>query len=149
MKDFYETAPSPERSKMMANVRSTHTKPELVVRHSLHNLGYRYRLHVKELPGRPDIVLPRYKTIFLVNGCFWHLHHCAEGHMPSTNISYWEPKLLKNRARDLKNAQKLRRLGWSVYHIWECYLDRTDEMSLQAFLSDRLNRSRRRLKLPQ
>jgi len=115
-----QTKTSPERSANMARIRSKDTKPELVVRRSLHRLGFRYRLHVRELPGHPDIVLPKYRTIIEVKGCFWHGHTCTDGRIPKSNRAYWLPKLLRNKARDSTNSRRLRRLGWSVRCLWEC-----------------------------
>jgi DNA mismatch endonuclease (patch repair protein) len=83
-------------------------------------MGYRFRLHRKDLPGKPDIVLPRWKTVILVHGCFWHGHDCCEGHVPKSNSAYWAPKLERNRRRDGENADKLLTLGWYQIVIWEC-----------------------------
>jgi DNA mismatch endonuclease, patch repair protein len=83
-------------------------------------MGYRFRLHRKDLPGRPDIVLPKWRVVVLVHGCFWHGHDCCEGHIPKSNAAYWEPKLERNRRRDLENAEKLKNLGWKIIVIWEC-----------------------------
>lgn len=133
------------RSNLMAAVRSKDTKPEMRVRRLLHALGYRFRLHVKDLPGKPDVVLPKYGAIFMINGCFWHMHTCDGGHMPRQNTSYWTPKLLKNAARDLKNVRALRRIGWSVYVIWECRLDSTSDERLASMLRSKLDRAFKRM----
>lgn len=109
-----------KRSAMMSNIRSTDTKPELLVRRLLHKLGYRYRLHRKDLPGRPDIVLPRYKAIILIHGCFWHGHECKIASKPKTNTAYWLPKIETNRMRDRRNVAALEALGWRVLTLWEC-----------------------------
>jgi DNA mismatch endonuclease (patch repair protein) len=109
-----------ERSAMMARIRSKDTKPEMIVRKALHRLGFRFRLHVRDLPGRPDIVLPKYRIIIQVKGCFWHGHTCRDGRLPKSNRKYWVPKLLRNKQRDISNERKLRRLGWSVRTLWEC-----------------------------
>jgi DNA mismatch endonuclease (patch repair protein) len=111
---------TPERSAMMARIRSVDTKPEMLVRRALHRLGFRFRLHVRGLPGRPDIVLPKYRTVIQVKGCFWHGHTCRDGRLPKSNRDYWVPKLLQNRRRDRTNERKLRVLGWSVRNLWEC-----------------------------
>jgi DNA mismatch endonuclease (patch repair protein) len=129
---------SPERSALMSRIRSVNTKPELLVRRALHGLGYRFRLHVRSLPGCPDIVLPKHRTIIQVKGCFWHGHSCRDGRLPSTNVEYWTPKLLRNRERDNTNERKLRRLGWSVFCVWECKLKRCTEMELGKLLSKML-----------
>ena len=107
----------------MAAIRSTNTKPELTVRRLVHSLGYRYRLHCKDLPGKPDLVFrPRRKVIF-VHGCFWHLHpakKCLDARQPKSNKSYWSPKLQRNVARDQEHLLKLRRDGWKVLVVWDC-----------------------------
>lgn len=97
------------------------TKPEIIIRSLLHRLGYRFRLHRKDLPGNPDIVLPKYKAIIFVNGCFWHHHEgCPEGKIPKSNLGYWEPKLLRNSRRDSEGISALEQSGWRVLVIWEC-----------------------------
>ena len=112
-----------ERSERMARIRSKNTRPELLVRKLVFALGYRYRLHAKELPGCPDLVFrPRGKAIF-VHGCFWHRHeNCAISRMPKSRLDFWEPKLEGNRQRDEKNRRALVREGWKVLTIWECEL---------------------------
>lgn len=109
------------RSANMRAIRSVSTKPEMVVRRTTYALGYRYRLHCKDLPGKPDLVFgPRRKTIF-VHGCFWHLHKgCVDGRMPQSNISYWRPKLLRNAERDALHIAALKANGWKSLVIWEC-----------------------------
>lgn len=105
----------------MSAVKGKDTKPEILVRKWLHAAGYRFRLHVKELPGKPDIVLHKYKTVIFVNGCFWHQHQgCPHAKLPGTHREFWEDKLRKNVARDERNYQELRDLGWKVRIIWEC-----------------------------
>lgn len=112
-----------ERSRIMALVRGAHTKPELAVRKLLTAMGYRYRLHRRDLPGSPDVVLGSYRTAIFINGCFWHQHSCKRGaRIPKTNRSYWLPKLKGNRERDALNRKLLNALGWSVLVIWECQL---------------------------
>jgi DNA mismatch endonuclease (patch repair protein) len=128
------TETSAERSANMARIRSKDTKPEMLVRRALHRLGFRYRLHVRELPGRPDIVLPKIRKIIEVKGCFWHGHNCIDGRVPKSNQDYWQPKLLRNRTRDKSNARKLRRLGWSVCSLWECRICKLDRPGLEALL---------------
>lgn len=111
----------PRRSEIMAGIASKDTALEFRVRRVLHKMGFRFRLHRKDLPGRPDIVLPKHRTVVLVHGCFWHGHeNCCEGHTPKTNSAYWGPKLARNRQRDAENADKLRGLGWKLVVIWEC-----------------------------
>jgi DNA mismatch endonuclease (patch repair protein) len=113
---------SPEkRSRMMAAIKSRNTDPELTVRRKLHSMGFRFRLHRKDLPGKPDIVLPKYNAAVLVHGCFWHQHQgCVLAHWPRSREEYWGPKLARTIARDHENSEKLRRLGWKVIVVWEC-----------------------------
>lgn len=110
-----------ERSRVMRAIHSRDTAPELVVRRLIHGLGYRFRLHRKDLPGCPDIVLPRLSKAVLVHGCFWHGHGCARGaRIPVTNRAYWVAKIARNKQRDRAARLALRSLGWSVTVIWEC-----------------------------
>jgi len=115
-----DTISKEKRSAMMGRVKGKNTKPELVVRQMLHRNGYRFRLHRKDLAGNPDIVLPKYKTVIFVNGCFWHGHTCRRGKRPDTNTAYWDEKLSKNIERDLRNYTALEAKGWQVVVIWEC-----------------------------
>ncbi len=109
------------RSWNMSRIRSTNTKPELIVRSLLHRIGFRFRLHRKDLPGKPDIVLPKLKAIIFVNGCFWHRHNCKYGKVKSkTRAEFWEKKIRDNVERDKRNKNKLKDLGWNVFVIWEC-----------------------------
>lgn len=108
----------------MAKIRSKNTKPEVILRKYLHQQGFRFRIHKKDLPGKPDIVLSKYKAAVFVHGCFWHYHaDCREGRIPDTNSRFWQDKLSKNIARDLTHQQKLTDLGWRVIVIWECELE--------------------------
>ena len=113
---------TPERRRWnMQRIRSRDTSPELVVRSLLHRAGYRYRLHVAKMPGKPDIVLPRYRTVIFVNGCFWHRHQgCRYAKNPSTNPDYWQKKFARTLARDAETHDALRGEGWTVVVIWEC-----------------------------
>jgi DNA mismatch endonuclease, patch repair protein len=112
-----------ERSRNMAAIKSVDTKPEWIVRRLLFSLGYRYRLHDKKLPGKPDIVLPKYKTIIFIHGCFWHRHEgCRRANLPKSNRNYWLPKIERNVQRDADNETKLKKLGWKVITIWECQI---------------------------
>lgn len=106
----------------MPHIRSTNSKPEEIVRKYLFAEGFRYRKNVKDLPGCPDIVLPKYKTVIFVNGCFWHKHDCPRFVWPSSNEQYWVPKITGNLERDLKNHQLLKEQGWKVIIVWECEL---------------------------
>lgn len=110
------------RSKNMSHIRSTNTKPEERVRKYLFSKGFRYRKNVRELPGCPDIVLPKYKTVVFVNGCFWHKHDCPCFVWPSSNVEYWIPKITRNVQRDQKNYHELQRIGWNIVVVWECQL---------------------------
>lgn len=110
------------RSKNMSRIRSTNSKPEEIVRKYLFSKGFRYRKNVRTLPGCPDIVLPKYKTVIFVNGCFWHKHDCPRFVWPSSNEDYWWPKIQRNVDRDQRNAEDLRAMGWNVLTIWECQL---------------------------
>ena len=114
------------RSKNMSHIRSTNSKPEEIVRKYLFSQGLRYRKNVRALPGCPDIVLPKYKTVIFVNGCFWHKHNCSRFVWPSSNQDYWKPKILRNAERDQENRRRLEELGWRVITIWECELKKKD-----------------------
>jgi DNA mismatch endonuclease (patch repair protein) len=111
------------RSKMMAAVRGKNTRPEHTVRTALFSAGYRYRLHRRDLPGAPDIVLPRFRTAVFVHGCFWHGHDCRRGGRPVSNVEFWNKKLDGNIARDQQNHAALRAAGWHVEVIWQCSLE--------------------------
>lgn len=115
---------SPEtRSRIMARVKSKGMKPEMKVRRLLHGLGYRYRLHRADLPGRPDLVFPSRRKVIFVNGCFWHRHDgCPRVRIPTNNKDYWIAKLDRNHARDARNFAALQKLGWSALTVWECEL---------------------------
>ena len=110
----------------MSRIRSTNSKPEEIVRKYLFSKGFRYRKNVKKLPGCPDIVLPKYKTVIFVNGCFWHKHDCPRFVWPSSNQEYWKPKILRNVERDKNNCRELSSKGWNVITIWECELKKKD-----------------------
>ena len=110
------------RSMNMSHIRSTNSKPEEIVRKYLFSQGFRYRKNVRGLPGTPDIVLAKYKTVIFVNGCFWHKHDCPRFVWPSSHQEYWEPKIQHNVERDKKNIEALNNLGWTVITIWECEL---------------------------
>ena len=132
-----------ERSIRMSRIRSRDTKPELIVRKAVWAAGFRYRLHRKGLPGRPDLVFPGLRMVVFIHGCYWHGHSCQKGRIPGQNSSFWKEKFDSNKARDKRNAAKLRREGWSVITIWECSLATIPrrEKTL-AKLLDRLERAR-------
>jgi len=109
-----------KRSQIMASVKSKDSKAELAVRSALHKMGFRFRLHVKTLPGKPDIVLPKYKTVIFVHGCFWHRHGCKKATMPKSNESYWVDKFKRNINRFESVRSELTYQGWRVHVIWEC-----------------------------
>jgi DNA mismatch endonuclease (patch repair protein) len=118
-----------ERSKIMARVRSKNSRPELFVRKLVFALGYRYRLHAKDLPGHPDIVFRKRRKVIFVHGCFWHRHaSCALARLPKSRLDFWVPKLEGNRERDEKNKSALARRGWKVLTIWECQLKNAERL---------------------
>lgn len=127
---------SAQRSYNMSRIKGKDTKPEMMVRSFLHTNGFRYKLHDKTLPGKPDIVLPKYKTVIFVNGCFWHGHNnCKYATIPKTRTDWWLQKINGNKANDTKHTQALRKLQWRVISLWECQLkpakrDRTLERLL-------------------
>lgn len=114
----------------MRQIRSRDTLPEMAVRRLVHGMGFRFRLHVPSLPGRPDLVFPRLGCIIQVQGCFWHQHPgCIDSHLPKSRQEYWVPKLERNQARDKDNIRQLRRLGWRVMTVWECETTKPDRLS--------------------
>jgi DNA mismatch endonuclease (patch repair protein) len=130
------------RSKTMRAIRSKDTKPELAVRRLVHGMGYRYRLHRRDLPGSPDLVFPGRRKVLFVHGCFWHGHpdpECPRSHRPKSNRKYWEPKLRRNRQRDDENRVRLMALGWEVLVIWECETRDLDRVAktVRRFLDPR------------
>jgi DNA mismatch endonuclease (patch repair protein) len=127
-----------QRSRNMSAVRGKNTKPELLVRSLVHRMGYRFRLHLSGLPGKPDIVLPKHRKIILVHGCFWHVHSCRYGRVkPATNSAFWLEKRSGNAARDRRNVRALRRAGWRVLTIWECQIGDSERLrhKIAQFLS--------------
>jgi len=129
-----------KRSEVMAKVKGKDTKPEIYVRKYLFSQGFRYRKNVKELPGKPDIVLPKYKTIIFVHGCFWHGHE-VDGRIPLSNVEFWTNKINKNKERDKKAQQDLINLGWTVVVIWECELSTIEKRAKNLnLLVDRLKK---------
>ncbi|MBB3963684.1 very short patch repair endonuclease [Rhizobium metallidurans] len=129
------------RSERMARVRGKNTKPEMAVRSMLHNMGYRYRLHHADLPGRPDIVFGKRRKAIFVHGCFWHRHddpECRLARLPKTRLDFWVPKLTANAERDVRNQEALRTAGWKVLVVWECELRYVEQLKnkLRLFLDD-------------
>ena len=124
-----------KRSEIMSKVKGINTGPEKKVRSLLHSMGYRFRLHKKDLPGNPDMVLKKYKTVIFVNGCFWHQHeNCKSGRLPKSNIEFWSEKLKKNVIRDEKNYNSLKSSGWNVLVLWECQIKKDDQ--LRSIIAD-------------
>ena len=121
-----------KRSQIMSKISGKETKPEIVVRKYMFSKGFRYRKNDKRYPGKPDIVLPKYQTIILVHGCFWHGHSCSAGKLPETNKKFWIEKIHSNIERDNRNKTKLRKLGWNVIVIWQCKIN-TQKKQNQTF----------------
>lgn len=129
------------RSYNMSRIRSKGTKPEEMVRKYLFAQGFRYRKNVRKLPGCPDIVLPKYRTVIFVHGCFWHMHNCGRFKWPSSNTEYWEPKIKRNAERDRLNQEKLRADGWKVIVIWECEIKKHFSISMEYVVDQIAQRS--------
>ena len=110
------------RSENMRAIRSKDTQPEIIVRSLVHGLGYRFRLHRQDLPGKPDLTFPSRRKVIFVHGCFWHSHACKTGLVPKSNRGFWLPKLRRNRSRDVANEEALTQLGWKALVIWQCEL---------------------------
>lgn len=127
-----------KRSQIMSRIRGYDTKPELTVRSIVHQMGYRFRLYGGDLPGNPDIVLPRHKKVIFVHGCFWHGHKdCARSKRPGTHVSFWQNKLDKNIERDKKQQKELKKLGWQYLVVWQCEVNRTKRIhnKIKRFLT--------------
>jgi len=124
-----------KRSEVMSKIRGKNTKPEIILRSQLFKKGFRFRIHKKDLPGKPDIVLSKYKTVIFVHGCFWHYHKdCKEGRIPSTNSKFWKEKLLKNIDRDERYIKELQALGWNVRVIWECEIEKNLDETISKLI---------------
>ena len=142
------------RSRMMSSVRAKNTKPELEIRRRLFGLGYRYRLHKKDLPGTPDMVLPKYRSVVFINGCFWHYHGCRSSSIPETRQRWWKEKLEGNFKRDLIVVSELQKLHWRVLIIWECAFRKPKNKREEALnvvlkkITKFLNSERRKLEIP-
>ena len=135
-----DTLTKKHRSWNLSQIRSTNTKPEIIVRKLLYSLGYRYRLHVKRLAGKPDIVLPKYKTAIFVHGCFWHRHkNCKYAYISKSRLKFWEAKFTENIKRDIKTKIELQKIGWKTIIIWECQTSKPEKM--QNKLKKSLSRS--------
>lgn len=132
-----DTVTRESRSANMRRIKSENTKPELVVRRLVYRLGYRYRLHRRDLPGKPDLVFPSQRRVIFVHGCFWHQHGpCSDSRIPKSRRSYWVPKLRANKRRDVRNYRRLRRLNWSYLVVWECQIGRSGNLvkKIEKFL---------------
>lgn len=123
-----DTLTPEQRSAQMAKVRSRDTKPEMLVRRLVHRMGYRYRLHRRDLPGKPDLVFGTKKKVIFIHGCFWHGHDCPLGRIPKSRVDFWENKIRTNRSRDEAHLVKLEESGWKSLVIWECQLKKVDEL---------------------
>ena len=128
-----DIVPPEVRSRMMRGIQGKDTRPERSVRSAAHHLGLRFRLHVRELPGRPDLVFPRYRTVIFVHGCFWHRHDCGLAATPKTREEFWQKKFVANVSRDARKREDLERAGWRVVEIWEC--ETRDPVALSLRLS--------------
>lgn len=122
------------RSRMMSGIRGKDTKPEILIRKGLHARGFRYRLYTTKLPGKPDVMLPKYNALILINGCFWHAHNCHLFKWPSTRKEFWEAKILSNAKRDQENLKYYQTAGWKVMIIWECALKGKTKLPLEYIL---------------
>lgn len=123
-----------QRSQMMSGIRAKNTKPELVIRKNLFAEGFRYKLHDQKLPGKPDLVFPKFKTVIFINGCFWHGHDCDLFRMPSTNRDFWEIKINANKSNDLKNYDLLLASGWRIVTIWECAIKGRRKLDFKSLI---------------
>lgn len=123
-----------KRSIMMSGIRAKNTKPELIIRKGLFAIGLRYKLHDQKLPGKPDLVFPKYRTVLFINGCFWHGHNCTLFKRPSTNSEFWDTKIRRNKDNDAKNIALLAADGWKVVTLWECAIRRKNERDIAAVL---------------
>ena len=135
-----------KRSQIMSRVSGKNTKPELIVRSLLHNMGYRFRLHRSDLPGKPDITLPKYKKVIFVHGCFWHGHKdCRRSKRPTTNKKFWHEKLDKNIERDNVNIRNLKELGWGVLVVWACEVNEINQLKNKLLTFLEVKRDNKRI----
>ncbi|MFV0294924.1 MAG: very short patch repair endonuclease [Hyphomicrobiaceae bacterium] len=123
-----DTRSPAQRRRIMQSVKTKDTGPEMIVRRMLHNHGYRYRLHRKDLPGRPDIVFKGRRKVIFVHGCFWHGHGCSKGKLPKSKLNYWQPKIEQNKTRDDRNIAELEAAGWKVLVIWQCEIANSEAL---------------------
>lgn len=135
-----DTLTPAQRSERMSRVRGKNTAPEMKLRRLIHGMGYRYRLHVGDLPGKPDLVFPSRHAVIFMHGCFWHRHaNCKLARLPKSKLDFWETKLEENRQRDLRYRERLMAMGWRVLIVWECELQNLDHVSrvVREFLGER------------
>lgn len=123
-----------KRSLMMAGIKGKNTKPEIVIRLALHKAGFRYRIHGKKLPGKPDMVFPKHKAVIFVNGCFWHGHDCHLFKMPSSRVEFWQTKIFRNKENDIRANAGLREAGWRIATIWECAIKGKTRIPLASII---------------
>lgn len=123
------------RSRIMSGIRAKNTRPEMLVRRSLHARGFRYRLHVGSIPGKPDIVFPKYRAVILAHGCFWHGHDCDLFRLPDTHREFWKAKIDRNRARDLEVSREIKVAGWRCLTVWECAMRGRGRMDHPSLIS--------------
>lgn len=135
MSDIYSKF---KRSSIMSKISGKDTKPEIIIRKALFAKGFRYRINYKNLPGKPDIVLLKYKTVIFINGCFWHGHNCKASKLPQTNVDFWEKKISSNVERDKRNVKDLIDLGWNVIIVWECEIKKKNMDNLLNRIVDSL-----------
>jgi len=134
MTDVFDKA---TRSRIMSHIQGKDTKPEIEVRTRFHSLGLRYRFHDRSLPGTPDLVFPQYRTVVMVNGCWWHQHACGRFRSPKSNLGFWGPKIRRNRENTVMKMAVLRSLGWRVVEVWECQSRNMDWPALADMILDR------------
>ena len=132
-----DTYSKQKRSQIMSKIPGKNTKPEIIIRKIAHGLGYRFRLHKKNLPGKPDIVFPKYKKVILINGCFWHGHkNCNRSKLPSTNKKFWKEKIDGNKKKDKSNLIRLKKTGWDYLVIWQCEIKKSDYEKLEKKIAE-------------
>jgi DNA mismatch endonuclease (patch repair protein) len=127
-----DTRTPAQRSFIMSAVKGKNTSPELLVRRLIFNMGYRYRLHGKGLPGKPDLIFPSKRKVVFVHGCFWHGHGCKKGQLPKSRLDYWAPKIAANQARDGRQLDELRHMGWETLTLWQCELNDAAQLAIKV-----------------
>lgn len=127
------------RSRMMSGIRGKNTKPELIIRKRLHTLGFRYKLHDRKLPGKPDLVLPKYRAVIFINGCFWHGHNCHLFKWPVSRKEFWHNKIIRTKQKDKENVEDLLEDGWRILQIWECALKGKERLPIEEIIEQSSN----------